>query len=60
MPAPSMPARDAVSGGVVTASHDGHHVVITDDGVDVLHLTPASALLLAQQILAAVTPAGDQ
>jgi antitoxin (DNA-binding transcriptional repressor) of toxin-antitoxin stability system len=53
----SMSPRDCITGAEVLAIHDGHHIVITDDGIEVLHLTPAAALLLAAQLIESVTPA---
>ncbi len=49
--------RDSISGAQITVDHDGHHIVVTDDGVGVIYLTPSAALLLARQLLDAVTPA---
>jgi hypothetical protein len=42
--------RDSISGAQITVDHDGHHV-------GVIYLTPSAALLLARQLLDAVTPA---
>lgn len=50
--------RDAVTGGVVAARHDGHHIVIAEDGVDILHLNTGEAITLANRILDAVVSGG--
>ena len=47
--------RDSVTGATVTASHDGHFITVSDDGVIVLHLSRSAALELAQQLVAAAS-----
>jgi hypothetical protein len=49
--------RDSITGAEILAIHDGHHIVISDDGVGVIYLTPSAALLLARQLLEVLTPA---
>ena len=57
-PQSRMICRDSITGGPITATRDGHFVKIVDDGVDVLHLTPAAAVELARQIIESATPGG--
>ena len=52
--------RDSVTGAEILAINDGHHIEIVDDGVPVIYLTPTAAVLLARQLLEAVTPGGAQ
>jgi len=52
----SMTVRDAVTGAEILAVRDGNRIVVSDDGVDIVHLTPASALLLARQLLDVIGP----
>ena len=48
--------RDSITGDAITTGREGHQIVISDAGVGVIYLTPASALLLARQLLECVTP----
>ena len=52
-----MNPRDSITGAEILAIHDGHHIVISDDGVGVIYLTPSAALLLARQLIESVSPA---
>ena len=57
MTATNQTIRDAITGAEILAVHTGHHIVISDDNIEVIHLSPAGALQLARQILDALTPA---
>ena len=56
MTATNQTVRDAVTGAEILAVHDGHHIVISDDNIEIVHLTPAAALQLARQLMDAITP----
>lgn len=46
--------RDSITGDQITTGREVHHIVISDDGIPVIYLTPSAALLLARQLIDSV------